>query len=207
MASDQGLRDDPESWWDWWNERNEVTFTSEKPLDERIQTSNITTTTIGPLPRSAGGRCECLAAGTPIWTDLGPVAVEKIQVGDRVLSQNPDSGELTFKPVLRTTVRPAGKLLSLDAGPAGKLDCSGGHVFWVSGQGWLRARKLEPGMHLHTLDGTVELVKVSEGPNVETYNLVVADFHSYFTASGKWLSHDFTPQTATRAVVPGLTQK
>jgi len=206
LASDQGLRDNPEAWWDWWNERNEISYTSEKPLDERIQTSELTSVDIPGAPSTGTGRCECLAAGTPIWTELGPVAVEQIRVGDRVLSQDPNSGELNYKPVLRTTVRPPGKLLSLDAGPGGKLTCSGGHVFWVAGQGWLRARKLEPGMMLHTLDGPVELQEVRESPEAETYNLIVADFHSYFTATGKWLSHDFTPQGATAAVVPGLAK-
>ncbi len=213
MATEQPLLETPEAWWDWWNARNEITYLSEKPLKEDYQQSNIeivdgspvtaqpVSTTFVPTGTNQG---ECLAAGTPIWTDLGNVAVEKIQAGDRVLSQNPETGELVYKPVLRTTVRPSGKLLSIDAGSAGKLDCSGGHVFWVDGQGWMRARTLEPGMMIHTLDGPVELSEVREGPEAETYNLIVADFHSYFTAEGMWLSHDFTPQSATSAIVPGL---
>lgn len=213
MATDQPKMEDPEAWWSWWNERNEITYESEKPLNHDYRQSDVSIVDATPVVASPGTLVtvptgtrhgECLAAGTPVWTETGPVAVEKIRVGDRVLSQHPDSGELTYKPVLRTTIRKSGKLLTIDAGPAGKLDCSGGHVFWVAGQGWLRARKLEPGMMLHTLNGPVELQEVKDGPEAETYNLVVADFHSYFTANGKWLSHDFTPQSATRSVVPGL---
>jgi Tfp pilus assembly protein PilF len=222
MATGEPMKEKADDWWNWWNERNEITYDTAKPLREDYRPEyydivdrpepvipvNATPSLVGVVMRGTPGRIasECLAAGTPIWTELGPVAVEQIRVGDRVLSQNPDSGELTYKPVLRTTVRPSGKLLSIDAGPAGKLDCSGGHVFWVAGQGWLRARKLEPGMMLHTLDGPVELREVKEGPEAETYNLVVADFHSYFTATGKWLSHDFTPQSATTSIVPGLAK-
>lgn len=214
MATGEPLKENAEDWWTWWNQRNEITYDSDKPLNHDYRQTTVTIVDQAPVqsvpipPPTGGGRtsCECLAAGTPIWTELGPVAVEQIRVGDRVLAQDPDTGELDFKPVLRTTVRPSGKLLSLDAGSAGKLDCSGGHVFWVAGQGWLRARKLEPGMMLHTLDGPVELREVKEGPAAETYNLVVADFHSYFTADGRWLSHDFTPQSATTAVVPGLAK-
>ena len=52
------------------------------------------------------GRCCCLAAGTPVWTDQGLLAIEKISVGDRVLAQDIETGELGYKPVLRTTTRP-----------------------------------------------------------------------------------------------------
>jgi len=55
-----------------------------------------------PVPR----RHECFVAGTPVWTVSGPVAIEKIRVGDLVLSQALDTGELAFQPVLQTTQRP-----------------------------------------------------------------------------------------------------
>ena len=47
-------------------------------------------------------------------TDVGPVAVEKIKVGDRVLSQDAETGELAYKPVLHTTVRTNAELVKLE---------------------------------------------------------------------------------------------
>ena len=55
-------------------------------------------------------------AGTLVWTASGPVAVEKVQRGDLVLSQDVDTGELSFKPVLRTTTRPRGKIVKFTTG-------------------------------------------------------------------------------------------
>ena len=56
---------------------------------------------------------DCLLAGTPVWTASGPARVEEIQVGDLVLSQHPGTGELAYKPVLKTTVRPPGPLVEM----------------------------------------------------------------------------------------------
>ena len=39
------------------------------------------------------------------------------------------------------------------------------------------------------------------------YNLVVADFHTYFVGHSKILSHDNTVRDATDAVVPGLVEE
>ena len=69
----------------------------------------------------------CLAAGTPILTDAGPVAVEKIKVGDRVLSQDAETGELAYKPVLHTTVRLNAELVKLELFD-GTITCSVGTV-------------------------------------------------------------------------------
>ena len=42
--------------------------------------------------------------GTKVWTNTGTVAIEKVQAGDFVLSQNVETGELGYKPVSATTV-------------------------------------------------------------------------------------------------------
>jgi hypothetical protein len=42
--------------------------------------------------------------------------------------------------------------------------------------------------------------------NATVYNLVVADFHTYFVGQTKLLSHDVTPREPTLARVPGLIE-
>jgi Pretoxin HINT domain len=44
----------------------------------------------------------CFTAGTLVHTDRGLILIEKIRVGDRVLSQPEETGELAYKRVLRT---------------------------------------------------------------------------------------------------------
>ena len=59
-------------------------------------------------------------------------------------------------------------------------------------------------MPLHTVTGTVAVDSVEPlGPGT-VYNLVVADFHTYFFGEAKILSHDPTTATLTNAIVPGL---
>jgi hypothetical protein len=146
---------------------------------------------------------DCLAAGTPVWTAKGPLANERIRVGDLVLSQHAETGELAYKPVLRTTVRPSGKLIRIQAASE-EFQTSGGHLFWVAGQGWTKSRDLQSGQVLHTVAGPAYVSYVESGTEAETYNLVVADFNTYFVGDAKVLSHDNTVRTPTRAIVPGL---
>ena len=132
---------------------------------------------------------DCLAAGTLIWTARGALPVEQIQVGDLTLSQDPVTGELAYKPVVRTTLRPACELVQIYAGNQ-MFECSGGHPFWVSGKGWVKARDLQSGSQLHTVNGTLQISSVETGSTQETFNLVVDGFHTYFVGSDKVLSHD-----------------
>ncbi|HTN76086.1 MAG TPA: polymorphic toxin-type HINT domain-containing protein, partial [Pirellulaceae bacterium] len=147
---------------------------------------------------------DCLAAGTPVWTSAGQIAVERVQVGDLVLSQNIETGELTYKPVLKTTVRPAGQLVRIEAGYDEHIETSGGHPFWVSGAGWVKARELKSGMLLHTPTQSLAISRVEQGAHAKTYNLVVADFHTYFAGEMRLLSHDNTVRRSTDILVPGL---
>jgi hypothetical protein len=145
----------------------------------------------------------CLLAGTPISTDQGLVAVERLKPGDLVLARDIETGELAYKPVIHTTLRPKKQLLRITAGKD-VFEATGGHLFWVSGQGWVRARELKPGLVLHAAGNPVTVLKVEEGAVAETHNLVVADFATYFVGQGQFLSHDNTVRRPTRMIVPGL---
>jgi len=188
----------PESWWEWWNDHNE-SYLPEKPVREVYNRQEL------PTPTPAAAK-ECLIAGTLVWTALGLVPIEAIRVGDRVLSQNPHTGELAYKPVLRTTLRPPVRLVKVVFhGEA--LQSSGGHPFWVAGEGWVKARDLKPGARLHAVRGTSEVWSVHPTGFEETHNLVVADFHTYFVGKTKILSHDNTIREPTDATVPGLATR
>ena len=215
IATGQNLPATPEAWWQWWADRNETYLAGAKQVNTIQQTSQVTIVDSVPVA-SSGGQIgslgssspapmthECLAAGTMVWTVRGPWEIEKMQVGDLVLAQHPESGELAYKPVLRTTVRPKGRLLKFQAGSETCV-CSGGHLFWVAGEGWVKSRDLQSGQILHGAAGPVHISSVETATEEETYNLVVADFHTYFVGYRKVLSHDNTIRQPTRAVVPGL---
>lgn len=225
LATEQSLGADPTVWWDWWNEHNEVFVAGEKPIVTRQVSQQIAMLDRPTMPLQSGGRSggsgrgislssgsggngpgtlDCLVAGTLIWTALGAIPVEQVQIGDLVLSQHPETGELAYQPVLRTTIRPASQLVRVKAGLNDQLEASGGHLFWVTGDGWVKARELRSGMLLHTPSGTLPVSAVEEGPRAVTYNLVVADFHTYFAGYDRVLSHDNTVKRPTEVIVPGV---
>ena len=129
-----------------------------------------------------------------------------IEIGDMVLSQDPFTGQLAYKPVLKTTARPPARLFKLVIGDR-SLQCSGGHMFWVPGEGWVKARDLEEGMRLHTGQGAVEVQSMHPTGAEQSYNLVVADFHTYFVTEDKLLTHDNTIREPVDRVVPGLARR
>lgn len=86
------------------------------------------------------------------------------------------------------------------------IHCTGGHLFWLTGTGWSKARDLEPGQRLHALEGSLAVESNKLQGTATVYNLVVADFHSYFVGRSRILSHDVNPREATIARLPGLVE-
>jgi hypothetical protein len=189
----------PSDWWDWWYDYNEVYQSSSKRPDR-----------VAAKASTSGGtqsqRGDCLAAGTLVSAESGPMAVEDIEVGDRIFCCDPETGSLALKPVLRKTVRPEGSLLKIRAGDD-EFESSGGHVFWVAGRGWVKARDLCEGMQLHTIHGTVPVQGVEPGTSQKTFSLVAADFHTFFAGKEMILTHDNTIRPPTDRIVPGLADK
>ena len=211
IATEQNLPAQPESWWRWWNDYNELLTQGPKTVvaSQEYRTSAVVDVVRTGPSGSGGGSTqiqlsgECLVAGTPVWTASGPLAVEKVKLGDLVLSQDPETGELALRPVLRTTIRPQGPTVKFTAGQE-SFEASGGHPFWVSGDGWRKASELRSGMVLHACGAPARVTSVEPGSVAQTYNLVVADFSTYFVGRQKILSHDFTMRQPSRTVVPGL---
>ena len=203
-ATGMSLPATADEWWQWWYDYNEVYVDGEKPLQQSLIRDDVTVN--APAAIGSLNLGDCLAAGTLVWTVSGPMPIEEINVGDRVLSKHPETGRLAYKPVLRRTTRPAGPLVVIKIGRE-TVRTSGGHAFWGSGKGWVKARDLQPGMPLHGVTGTAELDAVERGEVAETYNLVVADFHTYFVGDAKILSHDNTIRQPINEVVPGLASR
>lgn len=223
-TSEDKIAAEPSAWWDWWTKYNEFQTVGTKAttisqefrqveiIDRQIQPGfdSPRSTQVSSQPLTGGFNWDqqrrpkdCLVAGTPVWTARGPVAVEKIQVGDLIYTQDTKTGELALRPATSKSTRPAGKLIKIDCGGE-TISCSGGHVFWVAGEGWKKASDLQSGMVLHSLNGSVRVSSVDEEGVAETYNLVVADFHSYFVGSNRLLSHDLTMREPVSTLVPGL---
>jgi hypothetical protein len=126
-------------------------------------------------------------------------------MGDLVLSRNVDTGELAYKPIVGTTVRPPRPIVRLTMGGE-EILATLGHPFWVAGSGWRMAKELNPGA---VLNGVSEPVRVSVSQpdeNQTAYNLIVADFSTYFVGETGVLVHDNSPVRPTASVVPGIAK-
>ncbi|MEZ6073310.1 MAG: polymorphic toxin-type HINT domain-containing protein [Pirellulales bacterium] len=224
-ATGVSLPADPQDWWQWWTDYNGRYDSGEKLVRQtrsydsvqyndpyrfvrestpQPRRSPARTSSSSDRPRARIGG-ECLQAGTLVWTEAGHVPIEQIKVGDLVLSQHPDTGQLAYQPVLNTTVRPPTGVIHIRAGDE-TLCTSGGHPFWVVGQGWLFARDITAPMLLHTLVGTAAVDDAEPIGVDEFYNIEVADFHTFFVTKSNILTHDLTTREATNFVVPGLVK-
>jgi hypothetical protein len=200
-------------WWNWWSDYNETNVSS-KP-DRVVQYTRLSDYSGPPVgvtglptgamtlnPSTSGAHHSCFAAGTPVLTLTGPQAIEKLQIGDRVLAQDPDAGELAYKPVLATSKSPPSKLLRITTS-RGAVRLTLGHPFWIVGKGWRMAKELHVGDRIHALHGIAVVMAIESQPMEPVYNLNVADFGTYFVSDGQLLVHDFTPRLPSRALLPG----
>lgn len=203
-ATGEKNRATAEDWWSWWDDYNESYPAGPKPVYTSYKFSD-GQRFYDPSPYlpPAMRHCACFVAGTEVWTELGPKAIEQIQVGDRVFAQDVQTGELALKPVLQTTVRERAPTFAVSVAEQ-TLRCTGGHLFWVAGRGWVKARYLEPGQALHGVEGAATVGRVKASGEATTYNLVVADFNDYFVGPEKLLTHDVTTRQSTSTVLPGL---
>ncbi len=190
------LLSEPSVWWDWWKNYNEFELPSTKPT--RTFSQNFT---YAYLPQAR--TCECFPAGTLVWTERGKVAIETIRVGDRVLSQQPETGELDFKVVRTVTRREDAPMQTLVISNT-RLTLTTGHPLWVNGAGWRMAKKLKLSDSLHTIRGAMEVEQMELAGKGRAFNLVIDEFGSYFVTELGVLAHDNTYRQATRAISPGL---
>jgi Pretoxin HINT domain len=200
---------DTELWWDWWDRYNELYRPAEKPTSFATQSvgmSPIITRYHQRIRTHYRGPHSCFVAGTQVHTPTGVEAIEKIQAGDFVLSQNVTTGELAYKMVVAPTNRPPTPLVEISAGGE-TIRASRGHPFWVSGLGWQMAKEIRAGEWLHSVGGPVLVDRVEEQGEAECFNLIVADFDTYFVGGNQLLVHDNMLRDGTSATIPGLIEQ
>ncbi|NUQ64721.1 MAG: hypothetical protein HUU20_19840 [Pirellulales bacterium] len=198
----EDLGADPQRWLDWWMDYNEYERPREKPVYTQ-EYYNPRFVHDGPTIHVMYSYNSCFARGTPVWTQNGLKPVEQLQPGELVLAQDPETGELAYRPVLQCTLRlpsPMRRICVANEEIAATL----GHPFWVSGDGWRMAKELQDGRSLHGLEGSWPIRQVEELPDAEAYNLVVDDFHTYFVGRLGLLVHDNHFRRLTTAVLPGF---
>ena len=119
--------------------------------------------------------------------------IEEIEVGDKVLAYDEETGKLVYKPVVRLFRNETKEWYHVFV-EGEKIVCTGGHPFYVLGIGFVEARNLKTSDKLLLSNGKeaiIEKVEVRILAEAETtYNFEVADFHTYYVSEKAVLVHN-----------------
>lgn len=95
----------------------------------------------------------CFAAGTLVHTKEGLVPIEKINVGDWVLSKPENGGEREHKRVLKTFAHASSPVMQVsctlpeDLNRGDRVISTFNHPFWLKDKGWTLAENLPRGFN------------------------------------------------------------
>jgi len=157
------------------------------------------------------GSYVCFVAGTPVVTPKGLVAIEKISVGDLVISTNPETGETAEKQVLRTFINKAKEFIYLKVNGE-EIITTPAHPFYVAKLGWVEAANLKVGNHLNILNEkntSIDEVRFEVLNTINIYNFEVEDFHTYRVGKEGILVHnecEAKQATEHKVIKPGTKE-
>lgn len=161
---------------------------------------------VTPAPgRSSRGRC-CFVAGTLVVTQDGLRPIDEIKVGDHVLSRDTTTGVQALKPVTELIQRHDRQIwiveIQASDGSTSLFETTDDHPWWDENAGWRRTDELAVGMRIATADGrSVSIKGVRETARTAlTFNIEVADFHTYFVGNSRVLVHNDCAADARRVV-------
>jgi hypothetical protein len=181
----QDFGTDRDRWLTWWNDQ--LGYVYQSPSTEQKPTyTQIVQFSSPPVSHSA-----CFAAGTMVHTIDGTRAIENLEIGDQILSQDPVTGALSFQPILVIHHSSPSPTLSLRLGDE-TISATGIHRFWKAGKGWTMARDLKPGDLVRSIGGTLRLGSVEPDRVQPVFNLDVAENRDFFVGKRGCLVHDFS---------------
>ena len=204
-----------EECYDWWAKFNEIQFNGGKLiLNDHYEEGPWYVDQRQGFAQRAGGvfftvaaAGSCFTGETLVETEHGQRPIKEIEIGDRVLSQDVETGELRFKPVFARPERSSAETVIIQVADE-ELQCSLGHTFWAPGLGWRMAKELTAGMPMLTMQGErAEILEITPAERETVYNLVVADFSTYFVGKHRYLNHDVTLREPTDMIYPGIRKK
>jgi hypothetical protein len=130
-----------------------------------------------------------VAAGVEAWTQTGLRPMEGILPGDRVLTRDPTTRQLTFALVTAVDEQPEGAMLELETGSR-TIVVSPEQLFHVAADGWKPASAINVGDKIDWLSGTHRVERVEPSHAVARYALLVGDGSSFFVDEQGILVHD-----------------
>ncbi|MEI7032557.1 polymorphic toxin-type HINT domain-containing protein [Streptomyces pratensis] len=148
---------------------------------------------LGKKGEKGASGCKCFLAGTDVLVSDGATKdIEDIELGDKVLATDPETGEQGPREVTRLIRteedKNFNKLFIATESGIEQLTATHEHPFWSpSEKRWVPARELTKGMTLRTDDGDTVIVTGNKpfSKHARTYNLTVDDLHTYYVLAGQ----------------------
>ena len=148
---------------------------------------------VGVMLSNVVGAFQCFKEGTLVATEDGLKPIEEIEVGDKVLAYDEETGEQAYKKVVRLFRNTTEEWYHITANGE-EFVCTGGHPFFVKDKGFVSAKNLSVDDILRLSNGAlipVSAISVEKLENPETtYNFEVADFHTYYVGESEVLVHN-----------------
>ncbi|WP_256918679.1 DddA-like double-stranded DNA deaminase toxin [Streptomyces hilarionis] len=147
---------------------------------------------LGKVAGKILGKCHSFLPGTGVLlADGTKKAIEDVEVGDVVVTTNPETGETTEKPVVETITTEDDKdfteiSIAVD-GEYSSIVATDTHPFWVPElKKWVQAGDLQLGQTLRTSAGTrVQISALSHYTKRQrTHDLTIEDIHAYYVLAG-----------------------
>ena len=149
----------------------------------------------GHSPQGTGkaGFDICFTGDTLVKTEDGNKQIKDIKLGDKVYTENIETGEKGFKSVKQVFVNDAYTLLHITVKDT-VIKTTFPHPFYVVGKGRVEAKDLVVGDVLKLANGEtteVRALEVEELENpVKVYNFEVEDWHTYYVSEYGVLVHN-----------------
>ncbi|MDI7158381.1 polymorphic toxin-type HINT domain-containing protein, partial [Leptospira santarosai] len=136
----------------------------------------------------------CFVAGTLVLTNKGLKPIEDIEVGDDVLSYNPETQDQSLKKVVRLFRNENAELLRINFGEYDEVVTTSSHRFFTKNRGFVLAGELTLKDVLFDKSGEMiginSIVKETHKEKIAVFNFEVEDFHTYYATESCVLVHN-----------------
>ncbi|MDI7223039.1 polymorphic toxin-type HINT domain-containing protein, partial [Leptospira santarosai] len=136
----------------------------------------------------------CFVSGTLVLTGTGLKAIDRVEVGDEVLSFNPETKDQSLKSVVRLFRNENTELLKIKFGEGEEVRTTAGHRFFTENRGFVLACELSTKDIL--LDKAGErisihsIVKETHKEKIPVFNFEVEEYHTYYVGETCILVHN-----------------
>jgi len=129
-------------------------------------------------------QCNCFTAGTTVLTDEGEKPIEEIQIGDKVLAKDSDTGEMSYQEVELLFRKDVEETYNITVNGE-VITTTDEHPFWIEGKGWVKAKDLQVREYLQTSEDEklmIEKIEVKKEHRT-VYNFRVKNYHTYYVSN------------------------